>query len=147
MGHDGKRLANRMENRIPKLVKYSPSPLIGQNRWRLETGLSTHGDNRPQFWGCRHRGISEGKESIWGGARCLKVWTCNRDKASADRFRTPCMCLALNKILWCKQIETNFQTKAIRTLSLQVCLLIMNQGFTVSKKQYALIAQSCTPKV
>ena len=32
MGHDGKCLANRMENRIPKLVKYSPSLLIGQNR-------------------------------------------------------------------------------------------------------------------
>ena len=32
MGHDGKRLANRMEKCIPKLVKYSPSPLIGQNK-------------------------------------------------------------------------------------------------------------------
>ena len=124
MGHDGKCLANRMENRIEKLVKQSPSPPVSGDRWRLEAGLSKHGYYRTQFWGCRYWGISVGEESMWGGASCLKVWTCKRDRASASWLRTPGMCLALKRMLWCKQIDTNFRTKAIRTLSLQVCLLM-----------------------
>ena len=97
VGWDGKGVGNGLENCFQELPKKRPSSPISWNRGRLETRLSKHGHYWTQFWGCRCWGISVGKGSMWAGARCLKVCTCKRDRASAWLLWIPGMCLALKR--------------------------------------------------
>lgn len=62
-------------------------------------------------------GALVGKCLIEGGASCLKMLTCKRDKESASGLRIPGICLALKRISFFKQMNTNFRTKNIRDLS------------------------------
>lgn len=57
--------------------------------------------------------MSVGPDSIWAGAKRLKVSTCNRDRKSARVLWTPRTCLALERMLFCKHTRTNFLTKTL----------------------------------
>ena len=90
--------------------------------------------------------MSVGSRSMWAGAKRLNVSTCNRDKESARVLQTPLTCLALKRILFCKQISTNFRTKKHQILVLAGLLINdINECLVICQKQDGTIFYVMAP--